>query len=187
MPADIKNFRRTVTLPGGAQVLLRVLKPEDRDRLIAMFKCAADADLQFFRDDVRETSLVARWAEQVNLKHVVPIVAIAQDQVVGEGMLQLGRGCDRHVAELRVYLCSDFRGRGLGNALIKALVDVGRELGLHVLFVRVAVSQTQALRAFQALGFEKEHTFKDRLMDPDGDTQDVVEAVLHLKRSQALL
>jgi L-amino acid N-acyltransferase YncA len=187
MAANVKRFRRIVNLPGGTQVLLRILGSDDRDQLINLYKCATDADLQFFRDDVRDTDLVARWVEHVNLAHVVPVVAIVQDKIVGEAMLQLGRGCDRHAAEVRIYLCNEFRRRGLGNALLKALIEIGRELGLRLLFARIAASQTREIRAFQALGFEVEHTFTDRLINSAGETQDVVEAVLYLKRSQALL
>jgi len=187
MPADIQIFQRIVTLSSGVQVLLRTLTPADRDQLVDLYKCATQTDLQFFRDDVRDADLVARWAEHVNLEHVVPIVAIVQDKIVGEAMLQLGRGCDRHVAEVRIYLCNEFRRRGLGSAMIKALVDIGHKLNLRILFVRCAASQRNEIRAFQALGFQVEHTFQDRLINSAGDTQDVVELVLYLKRSQALL
>lgn len=178
----VKDFRRIVTLPGGAQVLLRILQPQDRNQLITLYKNVTDDDLQYFRDDVRDAELVGRWAEHVNLEHVVPVVAIVQDRIVGEAMLQLGRGCDRHVAEVRIYLSREFRGRGLGNEMIKALMDIGRELGLYILFARTAAVRTKDIRAFQALGFKVEHTFKDRFMGPSGDTQDMVEVVLYLKR-----
>lgn len=178
----MKDFRRIVTLPGGVQVLLRILQPQDRNQLIALYKNVTDDDLQYFRDDVRDAELVARWAEHVNLEHVVPVVAIVQDRIVGEAMLQLGRGCDRHVAEVRIYLSHEFRGRGLGNEMIKALMDIGRELGLYILFARTAAVRTKDIRAFQALGFKVEHTFKDRFMGPSGDTQDMVEVALYLKR-----
>ncbi len=187
MTTSIQDFRRVVTLTGGLQALLRTLTPGDHDQLIEVFNCASDEDLMFFRDNARDASLVGHWADHVNLAHVIPIVAVVQDKIVGEAMLQLGRGCDRHVAEVRIYLCKEFRGRGLGNAMIKALMDIGRELDLRVLFARTAASRTKDTRAFQALGFKLEHTFKDRFMDFNGDTQDAVEVVLYLKRSQALL
>ncbi|MBN1887367.1 MAG: GNAT family N-acetyltransferase [Thermoflexales bacterium] len=185
MQTDIKNFRRTLSLSSGVQVLLCILTPADREHLIEMFQCATDADLEFFRDDVRDAGLVARWAEHVNLKHVVPVVALVQDRIVGEGMLQLGRGCDRHMAELRIYLCREFRGRGLGSAMIKALIDLGREMGLRIVFARIAASQTQVVRAFQSLGFEVEHTSRDRLINSAGETQDVVEVVYYVRRASA--
>lgn len=185
MPANIKNFRRMVSLSSGVQVQMRILTPADRERLIEMFQCATEADLEFFRDDVRDANLVAHWTEHVNLKHVVPVVALVQDRIVGEGMLQLGRGCDRHVAELRIYLCREFRGRGLGSAMLKALIDVGRELELHIVFARIAASQPKVARAFQALGFEIEHTCHDRLINSAGETQDVVEAAYYLRRTSA--
>ncbi len=184
---SVKDFKRIVTLPGGLQVLLRILQPQDRDNLIALFKNATDDDVQYFRDDVRDVELVARWAEQVNLKHVVPIVAVIQDKVVGEAMLQLGRGCDRHVGEVLIYLSHEYRGRGLGNEMIKALMDIGRELGLYILFARTAAIRTKDIRAFQALGFKVEHTFRDRFMGPAGDTQDMVEVSLYLRRPSVSL
>jgi RimJ/RimL family protein N-acetyltransferase len=114
-------------------------------------------------------------------------VAIAQDQIVGEAMLILGRGCDRHIGEIHIYLCSEYRGRGLGNAMIKALMDVGQDLKLLLLYARTAASRTKDIRAFQALGFKVEHTFKDRFMDAAGDTQDAVEVALYLRRPSTTL
>ncbi len=185
MPANIKNFNRVVTLPTGLQATLRILRSGDRDQLTEMFRCATSADLQFFRDDVHDARLVEHWAEHVNLAHVVPIVASVENKLVGEAMLQLGRGCDRHVAEVRIYLCHEFRGRGLGNLMIKALMDIGQEMGLQILFARTAASQTKDIRAFQSLGFKIEHTFRDRFISPAGDTQDMVEIVCYLKHPQA--
>jgi L-amino acid N-acyltransferase YncA len=71
--------------------------------------------------------------------------------------------------------------------MLKALMDLGQSLGLRVLFVRAAASQTKEIRAFLSLGFKVEHTFKDRLINSVGDTQDVTEMVLYLKHPQTAL
>jgi L-amino acid N-acyltransferase YncA len=187
MAANIAEFRQVVVLPTGAQVVLRILQLGDYEPLLAMFRCANVEDLSFFRDDVRDAALVRRWTEQINLAHVIPVVAVMQDRIVGEAMLQLGRGCDRHVAEVRIYLCHEFRGRGLGNLLIKALMAIGHELDLHILFVRIVQADSKGVRAFQSLGFKIEHVFTNRLMDPEGNTHDVVELAVCLKQANVVL
>ncbi len=93
-----------------------------------------------------------------------------------------GRGYNRHVAEVRIFVCREFRGRGVGAALIQGIVDMAKLAGLHHIFTLTLSSKTQDMRAFEGLGFRTEGTLRDRFMDADGDTYDMVEMALHLKR-----
>jgi RimJ/RimL family protein N-acetyltransferase len=67
--------------------------------------------------------------------------------------------------------------------MLKALIDMGRELGLRIVFARIAASQTKVVRAFKALGFELDHVCRDRLINSAGETQDVVEVVYSIRRT----
>jgi len=182
MESDITNYRKMTTLPTGLHVTVRLMNPADRDGLLGLFTCATKDDLQYFRDDVTNRELVSSWAEHVDIHRVVPLVAEAGGRIVGQGTLHRGRGYNRHVAEVRIFVCREFRGRGVGTALIQGIIDVAKLLGLHHIFTLGVSSKPQDIRAFEGLGFRTEGMLRDRFMDAEGNTYDMVEMALHLKR-----
>jgi len=182
MESDITNYRKMTTLPTGLHVTVRLMNPADRDGLLGLFTCATKDDLQYFRDDVTNRELVSSWAEHVDIHRVVPLVAEVGGRIVGQGTLHRGRGYNRHVAEVRVFVCREFRGRGVGTALIQGIIDVAKLLGLHHIFTLGVSSKPQDIRAFEGLGFRTEGMLRDRFMDAEGNTYDMVEMALHLRR-----
>lgn len=62
----------------------------------------------------------------------------------------------------RLLVAPHARGRGLGQALTRALVDLALvELGLHRVELGVIEFNTAALRAYEAVGFRKEGTLRE--------------------------
>ncbi len=183
MQNDIANFRKATTMPNGLHITVRLLAAEDEEALAALFTCATKDDLQYFRDDVRDRELVTSWAKHVDLTHVVPLVAEVGGRLVGEAALLRGRGYNRHVGEVRVFVCREFRGRGVGTALIQGAVDVAKLVGLHHIFTLAVTSKPQDMRAFEGQGFRVEGSLRDRFMDAEGNTFDMIEMSLHLKRT----
>jgi len=182
MENNIANYRKMTTLPNGLHVTVRLLTAADRDELLGLFTCATKDDLQYFRDDVTNRELVSSWAEHVDLKRVIPLVAKVGGRLVGQGTLHRGRGYNRHVSEVRVFVCREFRGRGVGTALIQGIIDVAKRVGLHHIFTLAVSSKPQDVRSFEGLGFRTEGILHDRFMDAEGNTYDMIEMALHLKR-----
>ncbi len=54
----------------------------------------------------------------------------------------------------RLYVRANYRGRGVGRALVEALVDAAREMGYHRVQVHTAKFLTEALGLYRDLGFE---------------------------------
>jgi L-amino acid N-acyltransferase YncA len=182
MDAEVANYHKVVTLPNGLRVEIHVLSPANREGLVDLFACAAEDDLQYFRHDVTNRALVASWAERVDLQRVVPLVAEVNGRVVGQGTLHRGRGGYRHVAEVRIFVCREFRARGVGTALIRALTEVARQIGLHHIFILAVSSRPRDIHAFEGLGFRVEGSMRDRFMDAEGNTYDMIEMALPIKR-----
>ncbi len=183
MDSELVNYRRATTLPNGLHVTTRVLQATDDEKLAALFSCATKDDLQYFRDDVRDRELVTSWAKHVDVTHVVPVVAEVGGRLVGEAALLRGRGYNRHVGEVRVFVCREFRGRGVGTVLIQGMVDVAKIVGLHHIFTLAVTCKPQDMRAFEGMGFKVEGSLRDRFMDGEGNTFDMIEMSLHLKRT----
>ena len=177
------TYRHLITLPDGLRVLLRPLVPRDRDALLALFASLPAEELQFFRSNVADSTLVASWADDVNYARVFPLIAVVGDQLVGNSTLHLGKGYTRHVAEIRIFLAKEFRRRGIGAAMLKAQIEIARKLGLHQLVAEIVESQPKVIHGFERLGFERQCVLRDQFMTADGETMDLVVLTRYLRQS----
>ena len=176
-------YRNLVTLGDGTRVLLRLLDRGDQDRLQAMFDVVSDDDLQFMRDNVRDSLVTQQWVDGLDYGQVIPLVAVVNDEIVGDATLHLGKGPQRHTAEVRIFLSKPYRQRGLGVMMLTALIDIAKKLNLHLLTAEVIADRTPVIRAFRGLGFQLQTTLPDYFLMPDGETLDVALLILPLVRT----
>ncbi len=182
MLEQIREYRQSVTLNDGTRALLRPLVRQDRESLIELFAPLTDEDIKFFRSDVRDRELVAGWAEKTDYTQVLPLVAEVDGHLVGDTILRFRTGSERHIAQVRVFVSGEFRRRGLGTAMLRALIDLARKCGLQQLETEIPSSHVKPIAAFKQLGFEHYATFPDHFMTPDGETHDMDVLILTLCR-----
>jgi L-amino acid N-acyltransferase YncA len=181
LPEQIKNFREMVTLKDGTYVLLRPMNGDDENLLLEFYSSVNDDDMRYFRHYVKDSAIVRDWAEHLNYSKVLPILALVKERAVGSASLHFGEGPKRHIAEVRMFLAKDFRKRGLGMKMIKALIDLARKQGLSILQAEVIAEQTKVVKAFESLGFKAHTTLDDYFLFPDGETRDVVFMTMSLR------
>lgn len=108
--------------------------------------------------DTEPKSLVERqvWFEAHDARHPV-LVAELDGQVVG--WASLSKWSERlayaDTAEISLYVASAYRGQGVGKALMAAIVQEGRRVGLHTLIARIAAGNEVSVRLHEAAGFEQ--------------------------------
>ncbi|HLA08347.1 MAG TPA: GNAT family N-acetyltransferase [Anaerolineales bacterium] len=181
LPEQIKNFREMVTLKDGAYVLLRPMNSEDEKCLLEFYSAVSDDDMRYSRHYVKDPALIHKWCEHLDYSKVLPILAFVKDHVVGSASLHFFEGAKRHIGEVRLFLAKDFRRRGLGMKMIKALIDLARKHGLSILIAEVIAEQTKVVKAFEMLGFKSQATLDDYFLFPDGDSRDVVLMTMPLR------
>lgn len=181
LPEQTRNFREMATLKDGAYVLLRPLIPEDQPRLLDFYSAVNDEDLRHFRHYIKDLTVIHDWCEHVDYSKVLPVLALVKERVVGSASLHFGEGPKRHIGEVRLFLAKDYRRRGLGMKMIRALIDLARKHGLSILLAEVIADQTKVVRAFETLGFKSKATLDDYFLFPDGETCDVVLMTLYLR------
>lgn len=185
MPIDrIKTFRKLVTLKDGARVLFRVLGPSDADALVSLFQAVSRDDLQYIRSNVSDKNIVSNWALHPDYEKVLPVVALVQDRIVGEGSLHFMTGPHSHVAELRIFLASDFRRRGLGIQMLEAMFELARWRDIFLLEAQIIADQTRVIKAFKKLGFEQQGLLEDYFMTPERGMRDVALLIKRLRAPQ---
>jgi len=181
LPEQIKNFREMITLKEGTYILLRPMIKEDRQRLMEFYSAVSDDDLRYFRHYVKDSNLLQEWCDHLDYGKVLPVLALAKDRVVGSATLHFSEGPKRHIGEVRLFLAKDYRKRGLGMKMIRALIDLGRKHGLSILTAEIIADMTKFVKAFEQLGFKSMCSLDDYFMFPDGDSCDVVFMMMSLR------
>ena len=80
------------------------------------------------------------------------LVVEIDGRVVGHGMLLPMPG---NAAELANFLHQATRDRGIGTTLNRALLDLGRALGLRTVWLSVEPFNRRAIRSYEKVGFER--------------------------------
>lgn len=95
---------------------------------------------------------------------VVAELADAPDAIVGWGSLNVfnPREAYRFVADFSVYVERDWRGRGVGSALLGRLVELAREHGFHKLVLSTFPWNTAGIALYTRLGFRTVGTYKEQ-------------------------
>jgi L-amino acid N-acyltransferase YncA len=169
-----------MTLNGGERVILRPLTRGDRHGLLDLFARAPSRDLEYFRSDAGDAGVVESWVDNLDLRKVFPLIAVANGKIVGDATLHFGEHYARHRGWVRIYLDHDYRRRGIGTFMLQNLIKVARLAGLQQLYAEVLTLQHPVVSAFEALGFQHEVTMSDSFITDGGETLDTAILVLRL-------
>jgi phosphinothricin acetyltransferase len=97
------------------------------------------------------------WYEERRQRRLPVLVADSSGEVAGWCALSPWspkRAYDTTVEE-SIYIADESRGRGLGKALLGAILEEARALGVHVVMAGVVACQESSLALHRNLGFEQ--------------------------------
>lgn len=174
---EIGIYPKKVTLRDGTALTLRPMVREDADGLLQFFLSVPEQERWFLKEDVTSPRTVQRWADEIDYKRSLPILALTDDgRIVADAVLIRRRGGSRaHVGEYRVVVAPDFRQRGLGVTLIRELCDIANDAGLEKVVAEMVVgAEDSAIKAAEWLGFYKVATLEGMAKDQGGRDCDVV-------------
>jgi L-amino acid N-acyltransferase YncA len=149
---------------------IRQLEPRDHDAVERFIARIPEGDRTFFKEEVEGPGVVATWTELGAARSV----AVDGENVIGYVALIPLAGWSSHVAEVRVIVDPDHRGRGVGRALAQYAVLEALTLGLRKMVVEVVADQEATIAMFRSLGFDPEALLKDHVRDQAGGTRDLM-------------
>jgi acetyltransferase len=157
---------RRIVLADGSEILLRALRPED-DELYPEF------DRQITDEDRRLRFLVA--LRQVPQSQIFRLThfdraharAYAAIEPGTGGLLGVGRihRLSPDEGEYAVQVRSDLKGKGLGHALMEAVMDGARQLGLGSVLGLILRENVNMIALCRELGFTFSRTSEDNLVE----------------------
>lgn len=170
-----ENYPKTIQLPDGAKVELRLMSSTDRDPVLAFARALPQEDLLFLRVDLTEDAVVDAWIANIGTGHSTSLVAYDDDGLVGYASVHRNpTSWTRHLGEIRVNVNPAYRSRGLGRALASQIVDIAAAEGLQKLTAHMTSDQRGAQAAFRNLGFIPEAHLADYVQDRSGTMRDMV-------------
>lgn len=86
--------------------------------------------------------------------------------------------------EIAMLVARDWRGQGVGSALLAAAIERARERGLHKLSLSVFPQNTAAISMYRKFGFEQEGVRRKQLRRESGELWDLVDMGLLLETSE---
>lgn len=105
------------------------------------------------------------------------IVAEAENTVVGSIHVQASR---HGYGEIGMAVAHDWRGRGVGSALISAAIEWARARGLHKLSLSVFAHNDAAIALYRKFGFVEEGRRVEQYRRENGELWDTLEMGLRL-------
>ncbi len=144
------------TLRDGARMFARPVRPEDEDMYRRFFARVTQEDLRrrFFAP-VKDFShgFIARLT-QIDYARAFAMVSIDESDGEMTGGVRVMHDPDQTTGEYAVLLRSDFKGRGLGWALMRLAIDYARGAGLKTINGHVLGENRKMLEMCAQLGFD---------------------------------
>jgi L-amino acid N-acyltransferase YncA len=160
----------------GEQMTIRPMVPEDQDALLDFFRRIPQADRFYLKEDVTNPKIVERWVLTLDYSRALPLLAMLDGKIVGDGTLHHRRaGARQHVGEVRVVVDPAYRNRGVGRGLLHKLIDIAGDKGLKkLMFEVVSGTEEAAKHTAQVLGFIPVATLPDHVRDACGHSRDLI-------------
>lgn len=162
--------------PGSAErpreaVLVRPAVPEDLEALLDGYEAVAAEGIHIGGEaPVDRERRGAAWLETMDASTPgASFVAEAGGAIVGQlGMSGSGR------MDLGMWVAKDWRGKGVGTALMRAALDYARANGAYKISLEVWPHNAAAIALYESFGFEREGYLRKHWRRRSGELWDSV-------------
>ena len=136
---------------------IRDAGPADIDGITAIYNDAVLHTTAIWNDLAVDVANRTAWlADRQKAGYPVLVAVDGSQAVLGYASFGDWRAFDgyRHTVEHSVYVRNDQRGRGIGVALMQALIDRARAIGKHVMVAGIEANNAGSIGLHEKLGFE---------------------------------
>lgn len=142
---------------------IRDARAADAEALCLIHNQGIEDRIATLETELRTPDERRQWLASRGPRHPV-IVAEAEGRVVGWGSLNSfnPRAAYDHVADFSVYIERAWRGKGVGRALLEALIEKARALGYHKLVLAAFPFNDMGMRLYERAGFRQVGVYKEQ-------------------------
>jgi len=172
--SNMDRIDRDVELRSGAGVHIRACTKQDLERLASFLSSLSKERRNYLRYDVTDIEILRARLDQLDEKDHFRLIAETRDRIVGDiTMDREPYGWTRHAAQIRGVVDPSFSDDDLGAVLFQALVQLGDEVGIELLYTQVMPQQRDLIEILGRAGFEKSATLTHFARDLRGRPQDL--------------
>jgi RimJ/RimL family protein N-acetyltransferase len=152
------NYAESQQLRDGVSIQIRALKPEDEAGMLAAIeRTGAQSRQRRFFVMKREFSETERnFFMKIDFTNHVALVAVAQEDgkptIIGGGRYIV---FEPKRAEMAFVVVDSWQGRGVGSILMRHLIKIAGDAGLHELIAEVLPENRAMLKVFAKYGFKR--------------------------------
>lgn len=127
----------------------------DLPGILAIYNDAVENTTAIWNETLVDLDNRRAWLNARLAQGYPVLVAVADGAVLGYASFGDWRAFDgyRHTVEHSVYVGANMRGRGVGRALLTALIPRAAALGKHVLVAGIEADNQPSIRLHEQLGF----------------------------------
>jgi acetyltransferase len=144
------------TLEDGTSVHIRPLDADDEPRMVAFHQRLSDRSvyyryLNLYGVDERVRHGALSSASPIDPALELVLAAVRNGEIIGiGGMARVGRGS----AEMALLIADAHQGKGLGEELLRRLVQVARSLGIASVAGEMLAENEPMIRVARRAGFQ---------------------------------
>ena len=175
------TFPQQVSLRDARALMIRPMTEQDADALHAFFVSLPEEQKRAAWDRIEQREVVDGWIQDLDHEKAVSLIALDGGAIVADATLHYRRyGPLRFVGRVKWLISPEFRGAGVGTAMLVDFIQMARENGLRYLTCMLVDGlEKEAAPTLRELGFE-EYRIPGYGADPDGNARDMVKYVLTL-------
>jgi L-amino acid N-acyltransferase YncA len=156
-----------------APIAVRPAIAHDAERICLIYNQGIEDGIATLETEQRTPEERRQWMAARGPRHPI-VVAEADGRVVGWGSINVfnPRPAYDHVADFSVYVEREWRGRGVGRALLERLIALARDIGYHKLVLSAFPFNPGDMALYERMGFRTVGIYREqgRLADRWVDT-----------------
>ena len=146
--------------------------PDDVDAIVDLFVTVVEEEKWLgTQPPVDRPAQHARFVEETTSEQCASLVALVNDELVGHARVDMA---PYGVAGLGMMVDSRWRGRGVGGALVRGVIDAAGDLGAHKVALQVWPHNEAARRLYLRHGFVVEGVLRRHYPRRNGQLWDAV-------------
>jgi len=140
--------------------MIRAANERDMATCMALYNNLIDSTTVAWTEDHQTLEERMAWFATQQDNDLPVLVAEQGDQVLGFAAYGSFRGSGkwpgyRHTVEHTIYVDDDHQGKGIGRALLEALIDHAQTNDIHVMVGAVDGDNADSIKFHERLGFEE--------------------------------
>ena len=157
------------------EIPLRLMRADDRDKILEFARGLSEEDLLFLRTDISDPATVDEWINDLARGTTVTLLAEPEGALAGYASLHVNPlRWTRKVGEISINTAPEWRSRGLGESLCTEIVALGGTFQLRKLAAQMVADHRSARALFERQGFHVEAMLPDWLEDRTGHCRDLL-------------